>query len=152
MAAGYTGIVRRLVVTLTVGLAAACVGPARDFATYEGKAKNSAEAVLSAVETARLSVRTSSRGGAFAPYVSIILTEAEEDAGSVQATFDSIQPPDAQSDSLQEELDRLFVRAVSSLTDLRVAARRTQLDALPRLARPLDGIAEDLERFVMAHS
>jgi hypothetical protein len=130
----------------------ACVGPARDFATYEGKAKESAEAILSAIGTARLSVLTSTRNGAFAPYVSILLTEAEEDAGSVQATFDSIQPPDPRSDALQEELDSVLADAVSTLTELRIAARRTDLERLPRLALSLEGIAQDLDDFVMAHS
>jgi hypothetical protein len=130
----------------------ACVGPARDFATYEGKAKESAEGVLSAVETARLSVLISTRNGAFAPYVSILLTEAEEDAGSIQATFDSIQPPDARSDALQEELDSLLADALATLTEVRIAARRTDLDGLPRLTLPLEGIAEDLDEFVTTHS
>jgi hypothetical protein len=130
----------------------ACVGPARDFATYEGKARESAAAVLSAVQTARVSVVTSTRNGAFAPYTSILLTEAEEDAGSVQETFDSIQPPDARSDALRQELDELFTRAGSTLSGLRIAARRAQLERLPDLARPLAPIARDLEAFVAARS
>jgi hypothetical protein len=148
---GYSAIVRGVAAALMVSIVA-CVGPARDFPTYEGKAKESAKAALSAVETARVSVLLSSRGDVFGPYVSVLLTEAEEDAGSVQATFDSIQPPDARSDALKRELDRLLARAVTSLTELRIASRRVDVDALSHLGRPLSGIAAELEQFVAAQS
>jgi hypothetical protein len=149
--AGYTAIVRGVAATITVTLVA-CVGPARDFATYEAKATESAAAVLSTVQTARLSVLTSSRRGGFAPFISVLLTEAEEDAGSVQATFGSIQPPDARSDALKERLDGLLQRALTSLTKLRVAARRGDPDRLTQLATPLRNVTRDLERFVTEHS
>ena len=142
---------RRAVVLWWVSLAA-CVGPAGDFAAYEEKAKESAEAVLSAVETARLSVLTASRNGAFGPYTSVLLTETEEDAGSAQATFESIQPPDGRSDAIREELDALFTRAVSALADLRISARRSEPQQVRGMGRALAPIARALESFVAAHS
>ena len=136
---------------LLVGLAG-CVGPARSFEAYEGKAGATADAAHSAVETARLAAETAAADDAFAPYLSVLISETEEDASSVQGTFDSIQPPDDRSDKLREQLDALLSRAVSGLADLRVAVKRGELQDLERLAAPLAEVSKGLDAFAEAHA
>ena len=60
---------------------------------YASKAGETAEAVASAVETAGLAVDAAREGKAHGRYLTQVLVEAEEDAGSAQGTFDGIQPP-----------------------------------------------------------
>jgi hypothetical protein len=127
------------------------VGPARTYAKYEGKAVTTAEAVLSAVQTGRLSAETASRGNAFGPYVGTVVSEAEASASGAQGTFASVQPPDERADQLSAELDALMSAAVRHLADLRVAARRNELRDLVGVAQPLDADARALQAFIEGH-
>ena len=139
-----------LLAALATGLAA-CVGPARSFTAFEGKAGATAATALSAVQTARLTARMATRDRAFGPYVSVVLSESEEQASGAQGIFDSIQPPDAPSDDLRDELDDILTRAVGVLADLRITARRHRLDLLARKAAPLLDVAKDLRAFTERH-
>ena len=135
-------------------VAAGCiktVSPARTFDAYEHKAKDTAESVLSSVQTARLGARVGTDCDAFGPYVSVLLSNAEDSASHAHSTFDSVQPPDARSDRVRARLGRLLNRADDHLSQLRIAARRGELDALARVARPLTPLARDLEQFVARH-
>jgi hypothetical protein len=134
---------------------AACVphpvGPARTFAKYEGKAVTTAEGVLSAVQTARLAARTSSRDHAYGPYLSIVMSESEDAASGLQGTFDSIQPPNGRADRLRSQLDELIAGAVQHLADLRVAIRRGELKDAASTAQPLAHDVKDLSDFIDEH-
>ncbi|HEY8217982.1 MAG TPA: hypothetical protein VIH82_12670 [Acidimicrobiia bacterium] len=139
---------------LLAALLAGCVktvSPARTFDAYEHKAKNTAEAVLSSVETARLTARLASRGDTFGPFTSVSISEAEEGAGHAQTIFESVQPPDRHADRLRDELSRLCTRAGDVLSDLRITARRGELDRLAERARPLRHIARRLDAFIREH-
>jgi hypothetical protein len=127
------------------------VGPARSFGSYEGKAAATAKDMVSTVNAARLTVASAAQARAFAPYVSVALSDAEDDGSAIQGAFDSIQPPDEASDRLRRELDRLLTPAVSALSELRIAARRGELARLPDLAVPLTRLAGRLEAFAEAH-
>jgi hypothetical protein len=101
-----------------------CVGPARTSDDYVRKASTSVHDVHSAVETARLGVDGVARDRTTGPYASVLLGQAEEQASSVQSTFDSVQPPNRDSDRLRDEVDGVLTDAVSVLGDVRIAARR----------------------------
>ncbi len=132
-------------------LLAACVAPARSFESYEGKAADTAEAVGSAVETARLAVSIAQQGRASAPYLSVVLAEAEQGAGGPGDIFGTIQPPDQASARLRSELLALVTRARSTLADLRIAVRWGELARLPDIARPLQSLSEQLTSFAEEH-
>jgi hypothetical protein len=132
-------------------LVGACTGPVRSSDVYESKAGQTAEAVASAVQTAALAVDAARGGKAYGRYLTQVLVEAEEDAGSAQGTFDGIQPPDQRADELRARLDDLLTRATGTLADLRIAARRGRFAELPELARPLPELAGRLDDFAKAH-
>lgn len=127
------------------------ISPARTFDAYEHKAKDTAESVLSSVQTARLAARVGSRGDLFGPYTSVVLSESDDAIGGAQAVFESVQPPDAHSDRLRDELGKLLSDASDIVSTLRIDARRGELGALAREARPLDGLSRDLNEFIKAH-
>jgi hypothetical protein len=127
------------------------VGPARTADDYERKAADTAETVLSAVRTAELAVDVADRGRAFPPYVSVLLGETEADASGAAATFESIQPPGASSDRLRNELDDLLTEATDELSTLRIAARRSDLEALADEAADLPRLADELDAFRTEH-
>jgi len=129
----------------------ACVAPARSYGAYEGKAASTAEDALSAVETARLAVTASAEHKVFAPYLSIVLSESEDAASSVQGTFDSVQPPDSRSDKLRSDLDDRLQPAVSVLADLRIAVRRGKIAELLSKLGDLSKAADSLREFHEAH-
>ena len=136
---------------LVVLVAAGCTGPVRSDGVYAAKAATTAGAAGSAVETAQLAVQEAVDGKLFGRSLAQTLAEAASDAGAVQATFDAIQPPDRRADTLRGQLDGLLIRAVSALDDLRTAARRGDIAALPKLAAPLPALAEELQRFRDGH-
>ena len=133
-------------------LLGACTGPVRSANVYESKAGETAAAVASAVETARLAVDAARDGKAYGRYLTQVLVEAEEDAGSAQGTFDGIQPPDRRADELRDRLDELLTEATGTLAELRIAARRGELAELPELAAPLTKLADQLHAFAEEHA
>ena len=132
-------------------LVGACTGPVRSSEVYESKAGQTAATAASAVQTAALAVDAAKGNKAFGRYLTQLLVEAEEDAGSAQGTFDGIQPPDQRADQLRSRLDDLLTEATGTLAELRVAARRGRFAELPELARPLPGVAAKLDDFAKAH-
>lgn len=132
-------------------LVGACTGPVRSSEVYESKAGQTAATAASAVQTAALAVDAAKGNKAFGRYLTQLLVEAEEDAGSAQGTFDGIQPPDQRADQLRSRLDDLLTQATGTLAELRVAARRGRFAELPELARPLPGVAAKLDDFAKAH-
>jgi hypothetical protein len=125
-----------------------CVGPARSFTTYESKAAQAADTILSSVESARLAAELSASLRAPGPYVAVLASNAEEDADSARASFDSIQPPDRSSDELRARADATFARAISTISLMRIAARREDLSTLRRLRSSLQRIIGPLDRIV----
>ena len=143
--------VRLLLVALAV-IASACVqpvGPARTFDDYEDKARDTAETTLGSVQTARLAIEEAD--GLIPPYASVLLSDAEGDAGGAQATFEGIQPPGAAADRLREELTPLLDDATGLLADARITARRAELDHLGELSTPLQRVAGRLDAFIQEH-
>jgi len=132
-------------------LVGACTGPVRSSEVYDSKAGQTAATAASAVQTAALAVDAAKGDKAFGRYLTQLLVEAEEDAGSAQGTFDGIQPPDQRADQLRSRLDDLLAEATGTLAELRVAARRGRFAELPELAKPLPGVAAKLDDFAKAH-
>jgi len=132
-------------------LAAACTGPVRSSQVYESKAGQTAKAVASATQTAALAVDAARGDKAYGRYLTQVLVEAEEDAGSAQGTFDGIQPPDQRADELRSRLDDLLTQATDTLAALRIAARRGRFAELPTLAKSLPKVASQLDDFAKAH-
>jgi hypothetical protein len=127
------------------------MGPVRSSPVYESKAGQKAAVVASATQTALLAVDAAEDDKASGRYLTQVLVEAEEDAGSAQGTFDAIQPPDQRADELRASLDDLLTEATDTLTELRIAARRGRFAELPGLAGPLPGVAAKLDEFAKAH-
>jgi light-regulated signal transduction histidine kinase (bacteriophytochrome) len=126
----------------------ACVGPARTHNDFQLKAKSTAETTLSAVGTTQLVVRLAADDRAFANYLSVLIGDAEEEATSAQATFDSIQPPNEDSDALRSQLDELLSTANDAIAEVRIAVRRGQLSEVATDADELAQIAKDLNSFI----
>ena len=143
---------RASLIVASLGLAclAGCVGPARTDRVYEGKAVETAKAVRSAAESARLAAIAATRGNATGQYSSVVLGDAEDDAGAAVGAFDSIQPPSTVSDALHDRLSPLFTSVTDILRELRIEARRTDLSRLARIAAGLDPIVRKLAAFVEA--
>jgi hypothetical protein len=144
----------RVAAGLLVVAATGCfqpVGPARTFHDYELKAESTAKSARSSVETARLAVRIATRGRAFPPYVSVLLSEAETDASNSQGTFEGIQPPDQRAARLRDRLTTLLDETGDVLSTLRITARRAELQQLRGEAKRLPALSKRLDDFATAH-
>ncbi len=137
---------------VTGAILSGCVGPARWYTAYEGKAGTTADQMVSAVETARLSAQVAVTHNAFAPYLSVTIAEAEQDAESIRGAFDSIQPPGHRSDLLRDQLDQLLSKATETISQMRIAARRSDFGEVERLANSLSDVSEKLDAFAQAHA
>jgi hypothetical protein len=131
------------------GCVAHPVGPARTFESYSAKASTTLESTISAVETVRLLAATAADGRTFGSYTSIAMSEQEDALGGLRGTFMSIQPPpDARSAQLRDDVSRLLTDAFDHVGDVRIAARRGQLDDLVAVAAPLEADAEALDELL----
>jgi hypothetical protein len=140
-----------LLLVLATRLVPHPVGPARTYDKYKGKALTTAKSALSNVAVVRLAARAGSRDRAFGPYLSVLVSDAEESIGGVQGTFDSIQPPDDRADGLAQEVDQLLSDALEHVRDVRVGVRRGELSELERTAAPLAEDVRKLQRFQEHH-
>jgi hypothetical protein len=139
-----------LVALVLVGLTA-CVGPAPTVGQYEGKAAHTAQDALSQLETARLAVENATRMPA--AYLETVLVDAEQSFGSVQATFDSIQPPDEPAaDALKAALDPLLSDGSDGIVQLRILARRGNRAGMAKVSHDLAATADRLDRFGTEHA
>lgn len=111
-------------------LLVACAGPVPGYGAYRHAALNTAMAMVSDLASAQLAAELGLRGRSFPAFTDGSITDAENDADSVNSTFSSRQPPDARSDALRQTMSQALSDASSALTDLRVAVRmgdRTQV-------------------------
>lgn len=138
-----------------VGLAlvAACVAPAPTTSAYEAKAARTAQDALSQVATVRMAAEAGRQGRLPRGYLDTVLSESEDAFGSIQNTFDSVQPPDdPAADQMRDTLDRLLSQGSDALSQVRVAARRQHGAQMATAARSLAPVAAALERFQQEHS
>ena len=143
-----TGRRTAAVLISTLLVCAACVGPATTTSVYRGKAGHTAEDALSQLETARLAVETAQRGNLLHASLEVMLTEAENGFDSIQATFDSIQPPDStEADQLRDKLDRILTAGSDGLAQLRIAARRGDSAQLYSTSADLGAVSKQLQAF-----
>ena len=128
------------------------VGPARTSGKYEGKAVTTARGALSAVQSTRLASSAASDGNLLGSYAVVLLSEEEDSLSGVQGTFNSIQPPNEESDELRARLNDILSSALDHVSAVRISARRGELRALHTVAAPLDSDAQALKRFIAGHS
>jgi hypothetical protein len=133
-------------VALFVGLKP--MTPARTRDDYAHKATDTAQSALSSIQTARLAARVGTRGDAFGPFVSVVLSESETAVTRAQGSFERVQPPDRRSDATRDRLGRLLTRSGDVVSQLRIDARRGELTGLEETARPLRGLAAKLRAFI----
>jgi hypothetical protein len=132
---------------LLVALAtAACAGPTHGRSDYRLKLANTAESLESSAQTVLMAADLLRHGKAFGPYTADVISDAEDDASSVQQTFDTRQPPDDASAKLRDNADKTLQDVVSAISDARIAARDHDLDSLDDAARQLRGMLPDLKK------
>ena len=129
-------------------LLAGCVTPAPTTSAYESKAGMTAQAAVSEGSTALVATDAYLHDRMGSSYLETLLTESEDSLGSVQDTFDSIQPPATEgADALRNTLDPLLDEAGSAVTELRIAARRGRSDDLRAAADDLSVVVHQLDAF-----
>ena len=104
-------------------LLAACAAPVPDDGAYRHAALQTSMAMVSALASGQLAAQLGLRGSSFPAFTDGNVTNAENDADSVNSTFTSRQPPDARSDALRQKMAQALSDGTSALTDLRVAVR-----------------------------
>ncbi|MCU1502195.1 MAG: hypothetical protein JWM12_1549 [Ilumatobacteraceae bacterium] len=127
------------------------VGSARNGGIYAAKAAASADAALSAVSTVQLVARAAGDHKVFGTFASVSVDQQEDALTEITTTFRSIQPPDAESRALRDELGELLDRALEHLAAVRVEIRRGRLATAAEVAAPLAGDARQLDDFAQAH-
>ena len=135
---------------LLAALAAGCVGPARAEADYLQDMVNSANAVVSSLETARLAADAVAQRRSTAPYTSLQLSESETDVQSVITSFSSVQPPSPELDAARADLIASMEEAASLLGDLRIAAFRDDSRTLVRVAEGVPDVRDRLKAIALA--
>jgi hypothetical protein len=74
-----------------------------------------------------------------------IVSQADQDAGSLVSQYDSVQPPNAAMIALRNRADNVLQPAASSLADLRIAVRDGDHAGMRKALEELAKSASDLE-------
>src|SRR2546421_8500591 len=145
--------VARLTAVLALGVVSlwGCTTNSPGHAGYESRAATTAERMVSPVATGELLAKLGGQGNLLGPYAKTATTGALDEAEQVQSGFDEVQPPDRRSDELRQKLDKLLQQSTDELVNLRIAARKGDLEALGRYQQPLARLARNLEDFQKAH-
>ena len=104
-------------------LLAACAAPVPGYGAYRHAALQTSLAMGSDLASGQLAAQLGLKGKSFSVFTDENVTDAENDANSVNSTFSSRQPPDARSDVLRQTMLQALSAGTSALTDLRVAVR-----------------------------
>jgi len=99
---------------------------------------------VSDLASARLAAQIGLRGRSFPAFTDGNITDAENDADSVNSTFGSRQPPDSRSDALRQKMLQALSDGTSALTDLRVAVR---MDDRAQVRKALGEVGKSLKTF-----
>jgi hypothetical protein len=122
----------------------ACAAPVPDYGAYRHAALQTAMAMGSDLANGQLAAQLGLQGRSFSAFTDGNVTDAENDANSVDSTFSSRQPPDARSDALRQKMDQALSDATSALTDLRVAVR---MDDRAQVRKALAEVSKSLKTF-----
>jgi hypothetical protein len=135
-----------------VPLIAACAGPVPDYGAYQHAALQTAMAMGSDLASGQLAAQLGLQGKSFSAFTDGNVTDAENDADSMNSTFSSRQPPDARSDALRQTMGQALSDGTSALTDLRVAVRmqgraqvRKALAEVGRSLKTFDRLQRELQ-------
>ena len=129
-----------------------CAGPVPGGGAYRHAALQTSVAMVSALASGQLAAQLGLQGKSFSAFTDGNVTDAENDASSVDSTFSSRQPPDARSDALRQTMDQALSDATSALTDLRVAVRmgdraqvRKALAEVSKSLKTFDKLQQELQ-------
>ena len=142
---GATGLLALIVVLC------GCVSSARDAGDYVSKANKTIDTVRSSVQTVLVTVDVIDGGGAYDPYLSRVIGQAEQDASSAVNSFDVVQPPTKEGDDLRSQLDDVTGDAVDLLSEARIAIRRSDDAAVSQLRDRLDQSVDALDALKAAN-
>ena len=123
---------------------AACAGPVPDDGAYRHAALQTSMAMVSALASGQLAAQLGLQGKSFSAFTDGNVTDAENDADSVNSTFTSRQPPDAGSGALRQKMLQDLSDGTSALTDLRVAVR---MDDPAAVRKALAEVGKSLKTF-----
>jgi hypothetical protein len=101
-------------------------------------------AMVSDLASGQLAAQIGLRGNSFPAFTDGNVTDAENDADSVNSTFSSRQPPDARSDALRQKVLQALSDGTSALTDLRVAVR---MEDRAQVRKALAEVGKSLKTF-----
>jgi hypothetical protein len=107
--------------------------------------------MVSPVATGQLLAQLGRQGDLLGAYAKTATTGTLDEADQIQSSWNQVQPPGRRSDRLRKELDDLLQQSTDELVNLRIAARKGDLEALGRFERPLARLAAKLQRFQQDH-
>jgi hypothetical protein len=124
-----------------------CAEPSDSYSDYQSKVQQTAIAMISAVATGQLASGQLVAGRSTGAFTDAVVTDAEKDAGSIQAALDSRQPPGSRSVALKTQVAQAVQSAVTGLADLRIAVRRDDVNDIQKARAELAKAQKQLERF-----
>jgi hypothetical protein len=131
-----------LMLSLILGLAA-CGDPDQQMLSEGARAAREA---VSGVRTAQLAAQSLLDGKIWAQPATVMVTDAEDALGQVATTFDARQPETDESRKTYDQYSEALSNASDGVTDLRIALRGGDLEAVRQQVGQLDETADQLEQ------
>lgn len=126
------------------GCVANPVGPVSSSSAYLEKATRSIDDAVTSVETVRLAGEAELSGRSFTSYTQQVFDDALDGVRTAQDTFETIVPPDAQSEGLRLEVLDLLERSRRSIVDAMTVLQNGTASELTAAVVDLDDVAGEL--------
>lgn len=123
----------------------ACVGPALTEESYRRKAVASLEQLHATVAGARIALEAAVGGRSFSTATAVNVRQHEETVSWVHSAFATRQPPPG-ADGIRDVVVPVLADAAALMTEIRIAANRSDIEQLRRRNTELADMAERIER------
>jgi|SRR5215207_3962442 len=131
---------------VTIGLVLSLAGCGDPDQQMRSEGARAAREAVSGVRTAQLVAQSLLDGKVWDQPATVMVTDAEEALGQVATTFDARQPESAESRETYDQYSEALSSAADGVTELRIALRNGDLDAVRQQVGQLDKTAEQLEQ------
>lgn len=132
---------------LAASALSSCVSPARDDASYRAKAHQSAKAATSEVAAVQMVLDLLNRNRISSAYADEVISSSEDALTSISSSFGSVQPPHTDdADAISNQANDALTAGSDAVRDARIAARRSDAEALSDAAQELQDAAAALDQ------
>jgi hypothetical protein len=134
-------------VVVLSGMLVGCDAPSPDAGAYLQNADSALSSAVSEARTAAVVLANSLSDNTTTSYANTAITDSESAIGPIEDSFGNVDPPDARSDELRDQVMSMLGDTADACASARIAVRRGDREEMRATAAALRTLADRMERF-----